>query len=320
MYEWGRLTRPWRFTKEKMEKLYKAGRIRLYPDGRAMINAFVRYLDENKGQPIQDWWDDIGVIAAPAKERLGYPTQKPEALLERVITASSDEGDLVLDPFCGCGTTIAVAQRLERKWIGIDITPLAITLIRQRLQDAFGNKIKYEVIGEPVSLKDAAALAAQDPFHFQTWALGLAGARPAETKRGADRGIDGWIYFHDSHKSGETRQIILSVKGGHVSVKDVRDLSAVVQREKAEIGVLLTLELPTRPMRSEAAGTGSYISPMGGKHPRLQILTIEQLLAGQRIDYPAASQRIDRTFKQAPAAVSRKVAERPLPFGRDEEE
>jgi hypothetical protein len=244
------------------------------------------------------------------------------ALLERIIAASSEEGDLVLDPFCGCGTTVSVAQRLKRKWTGIDVTPLAITLIRQRLQDAFGGRVKYEVVGEPVSVPDAKALAAQDPFHFQTWALGLVGARPAEEKRGADRGIDGQIYFHDSPKGGKTKQIILSVKGGHTSVKDVRDLSGVVQREKAEIGVLISLEEPTRPMRSEAGGAGDYTSPLGGKHPRLQILTIEQLLTGQRIDYPTASQRVDRTFKKAAAADDRlpMVAEPRLPLDGSEEE
>ncbi len=178
------------------------------------------------------------------------------------------------------------------------------------------------MIGEPVSVPDAKALATQDPFHFQTWALGLVGARPAEEKRGADRGIDGRIYFHDDPKGRETKQIILSVKGGNTSVKDVRDLSAVVQREKAAIGVLITLEEPTRPMRSEAGGAGNYTSPLGGKHPRLQILTIEQLLAGQRIDYPAASQRLDRTFKKAVADTDRlpMVAEPRLPLGGGEEE
>jgi DNA modification methylase len=319
-YEVMGVTRFWRYSKVKMEKLIREGRVVQTKPG--AVPAYKRYLDEMSGVSLQDMWTDLRPIGAQAAERLGYPTQKPESLLERIILSSSDEGDLVLDPFCGCGTTVAVAQRLKRKWIGIDITPLAITLIRQRLQDAFTGRVKYEVIGEPVSVSDAKALAAQDPFHFQTWALGLVGARPAEEKRGADRGIDGQIYFHDSPKGRETRQIILSVKGGHTSVKDVRDLSAVVQREKAEIGVLLTLEEPTRPMRSEAGGAGNYTSPLGGKHPRLQILTIEQLLDGQRIDYPAASQRVDRTFKKAAAADDRlpKVAEPQLPLGGDEEE
>jgi DNA modification methylase len=317
-YEVLGVTRYWRYSKERMARLIKEGRIVQPSPG--SVPRYKRYLDEMPGVPVQDLWTDISAINSQAQERLGYPTQKPEALLERIIAASSNEGDAVLDPFCGCGTTVAVAERLKRTWTGIDITPLAITLVRQRLRDAFGDTVKYEVIGEPVSVKDARALAEEDPFHFQTWALGLVGARPAQTKRGADRGIDGRIYFHDSRKTGTTKQVILSVKGGGTSVKDVRELDAVVKRENAEIGVLITMEDPTRPMRSEAAGAGSYASPMGGKYPRLQILTIEQLLDGRRIDYPAISQRADKTFKRAPVAVARKVAERGLPFGGGEEE
>jgi hypothetical protein len=167
-------------------------------------------------------WDDIFPINSQAQERLGYPTQKPEALLERIITASSNEMDTLLDPFCGCGTAIAVAEHLKRKWIGIDITHLAITLIKHRLFDAFGTATEYSVIGEPVSLTDAQALADQDPYRFQWWALGLADARPVEQKKGADRGIDGRLYFHDEPKT--TRQIIFSVKAGHTNVAHVRDL------------------------------------------------------------------------------------------------
>jgi hypothetical protein len=151
---------------------------------------------------------------------LGYPTQKPEALLERVIAASSNEGDVVLDPFCGCGTAIVVAEKLKRQWIGIDITHLAISLIRHRLRDAFGEASKYQVIGEPVSLPDAEDLAKNDPYQFQWWALGLVGARPVEQKKGADKGIDGRLYFHDEPKA--TKQIIFSVKAGHTSVARVR--------------------------------------------------------------------------------------------------
>jgi hypothetical protein len=265
-------------------------------------------------------WTDIDPINARAAERLGYPTQKPETLLERIILASSDEADLVLDPFCGCGTTIAVAQRLKRKWIGIDITRLAISLIKKRLEHAFGGRVKYQVIGEPVSLAEAKALGEQDPYQFQWWALDLVGARPDEQRKGADRGIDGRIYFHDDAKGNKTRLIVLSVKSGNTSVKDVRDLGGVLQREKAEIGVLITLEEPTKPMRAEAASGGFYTSPWGGKHPRLQILTIEQLLGGHRIDYPAAGQRVDKTFKRAPSAALPKVAEPRLPLVGGEEE
>lgn len=233
-----------------------------------------------------------------AKERLGYPTQKPEALLERIILASSDEGDLILDPFCGCGTTIAVSQRLNRNWIGIDITHLAITLIKHRLRDAFGDQAVYQVIGEPVSLPDAKVLAESDPYQFQWWALGLVGARPIEQKKGSDKGIDGRIYFHDEPKKGKTKQVVLSVKAGRTGVSHIRDLRGVIEREKSEIGVLITMQEPTNPMRTEAAGAGFYESPWG-KHPRLQILTIADLLNGKRIDMPPLRQ-VDATFKKAP--------------------
>ena len=226
--------------------------------------------------------------------------------MERIIKASSNEGDVVLDPFCGCGTAIAVAQRLNREWIGIDITHLAVALIKHRLHDMFGDKVQYKVVGEPVSLPDAKALAENDPYQFQWWALGLVGARPIEEKKGADRGIDGRIYFHDEadSKKGKTKQITLSVKSGNVGVRDVRDLRGVVEREEAQIGVLICMEKPTRNMRREAASAGVYKSPWGSSHPRLQILTIEELLAGQRIDYPPAGQ-VNITFRKAPKAKGR---------------
>ncbi len=260
------------------------------------------YLDESPGIKLQNLWDDIPAIGSRADERLGYPTQKPEMLLERIIKTSSNEGDTVLDPFCGCGTAIAVAQRLNRKWIGIDITHLAIGLIKSRLRDAFGDDISktYEVIGEPVSVPDALELAKEDPYQFQWWALGLVGARRSEQRKGSDQGIDGRLYFHDEGDSGRTKQIILSVKSGHVSVKDIRDLRGVIEREKAEIGVLLTLEEPTKPMNSEAASAGFYKSPWGS-HPRLQILTIAELLDGKGIGYPHPS---NVTFKRAPRAAA----------------
>jgi site-specific DNA-methyltransferase (adenine-specific) len=250
--------------------------------------------------PLRDVWTDIFPVNSQAQERLGYPTQKPEALLERIMTASSSEGDVVLDPFCGCGTTIAAAQKLHRRWIGIDITTLAISLIRHRLADAFGSRAKYEVIGEPVSLPDAMKLAHDDPYQFQWWALGLVGARPVEGKKGADKGIDGRIYFHEGDTT-KTKQIILSVKAGHVTVSQLRDLRGVLEREKAEIGVLLCMDEPTMPMRKECASAGFYASPWG-KHARLQILTIEGLMTGKGIDRPPAQTSV--TYKRAPKAES----------------
>jgi DNA modification methylase len=301
-YEVMGVTRYWRYSQTKMKELIEQGRVIQTSPG--TVPAYKRYLDEMPGVPLQDLWTDLRPIAAQAAERLGYPTQKPELLLERIIKTSSSEGDTVLDPFCGCGTTIAVAQRLNRRWIGTDITHLAIGLIKSRLRDHFGDEVSqtYKVIGEPTSLPDAAELAKEDPYQFQWWSLGLVGARRTEQKKGSDQGIDGRLFFHDE-ENGRTKQIILSVKSGHVSVRDVRDLRGVVDREKAEIGVLITLEDATKPMLTESVSAEFYKSPWGN-HPRLQILTIAELLGGKRIDYPPT---INVTHRKAPKA------ETPLP-------
>jgi hypothetical protein len=285
-----------------MEQWDKEGRLH-FPaskDGRIRRK---RYADELKGMPIQNLWTDIDVLSSHDAERLGYPTQKPKELIGRIIAASSSESDLVLDPFCGCGTTIDAAQHLGRRWIGIDITHLAIGLIKKRLSDTYGEAIKdtYDVIGEPVSVEDARALAASDPYQFQWWALSLVQARPAEQKKGKDRGIDGRIYFHDD-TSGETKSIILSVKAGHLAPNFVRDLRGTVDREKAAIGVLITMDEPTREMRKEAATGEFYVSGWGNtKHPKIQILTVGDLLSGKQINRPP-EQWTGATFKKAPKA------------------
>jgi DNA modification methylase len=302
--------RHWAYPPSELDKMDAEGRI-YWPAKKTGWPREKIFLDEAEGISLQDVWTDVFPINSQAQERLGYPTQKPEALLERIIRASSNEGDTILDPFCGCGTTIAAAQKLNRGWIGIDITNLAITLIRSRLTDTFAGTVEYEVIGEPVSLPDAAKLAADDPYQFQWWALGLVGARPVEEKKGADKGIDGRIYFHVGDNN--TRQIILSVKAGHVTVSQVRDLRGVIEREKADVGVLISLEEPTGPMRKEAASAGFYASPWG-KHARLQLVTVEDLLTGKTIDRPPI--QTSTTFKRAPKAVP-KVRERPpLDFGQ----
>ena len=286
------------YDQEGIDRLMAEGRIIFSQKGMPRLKNFLAALP---GVAVHDVWSDIEPINAAAMERLGYPTQKPEALLDRIIKASSNEGDVILDPFCGCGTAVAVAERLKRRGIGIDITHLAITLIRHRLKSTFPKKVQYQVIGEPVSWPDAQALAQQNAYQFQWWALGLVGARPAEQRKGADRGIDGRLYFHDE-PGGKTKQIILSVKSGNVTVKDVRDLRGVLDREQAEIGVLITLEEPTKPMQGEAASAGFYKTPYGN-HPRLQILTIKELLEERRqIDYPPELARADLTFKKAPKA------------------
>lgn len=301
-YEFLGITRVWRWTRDRMQKAYEDGIVVQPSPG--SVPRLKRYLDEQRGKPLGDVWTDIPPINARAQERLGYPTQKPVALLERIIAASSNESDVVLDPFCGCGTTIEAAQKLGRSWIGIDITHLATTLIKVRLRDAFGDMARYEVIGEPTTAEDAAALAESDKYQFQWWALGLVGARPVDQKRGADKGIDGRLYFHDGGQ--QTRQIIISVKGGKLKATDLQGLRGVVDREEADIGVLLSFETFTKPMKVEAASAGFYTSPWG-KHARLQLLTVAELLGGKGIDYPRTA-GINRTYKQAPRAL-RKVAE-----------
>ena len=298
----------WTCNIERMRQLDSEGRLH-FPskrDGRLRSKLFA---DENLGTKLQNLWDDISPIGAQAAERLGYPTQKPEALLERIILTSSDEGDLVLDPFCGCGTTIAAAQKLNRRWIGIDITCLATALIKNRLRDAFGEQASYQIVGEPTSLPDAATLATEDPYQFQWWALGLVGARPVEGKKGADKGIDGRIYFHDEAAGGKTKQVIFSVKAGHTGPDHVRVLRAVMLRENADIGALITMQTPTKDMRAEAAGAGFYEGWGGKKYPKLQILTVEELLAGKGVDMPPLDQ-VSATFKKAPKA-EREVPEHP---------
>jgi site-specific DNA-methyltransferase (adenine-specific) len=303
-YEFLGITRVWRWTKERMQSAYEAGLVVQTKPG--TVPQLKRYLNQQRGRPIGDVWIDIPPLNSQASERLGYPTQKPEALLSRIIQASSNDGDVVLDPFCGCGTTIAAAQRLNRRWVGIDITHLAITLIRHRLQDAFGAAIgkTYKIIGEPTSLPDAQQLAQQDRYQFQWWALGLVGARPIpkDQKKGADKGIDGRIYFHDEAGSGKTKQVLLSVKSGGPKLSEVRDLRGVLDREKAEIGVYISLEDPTSPMKQEAASASFYESPgWNTRHPRLQILTVKELMDGKRIDMPPIVQT-STTFKKAPKA------------------
>lgn len=284
-YEFLGVKRYWRFSEERMKELYAAGRIVQSKPG--AVPRQKRYLDEMPGMPLGTWWDDIRPIQAHAAERLGYPTQKPMALLERIVSASSRPGDVVLDPFCGCGTTIDVAHLLGRAWIGIDITHLAIGLIKHRLADRYGPEIArtYRVVGEPTTGEDAAVLAREDPFQFQAWALGLVGARPiGEVRKGGDKGIDGRLYFHDS-TVGPTRQIVLSVKAGKLVPDYLRALRGVIGREEADIGVLISFEEPSQGIKSEAAGAGFYDSPWG-RHPRLQLRTVRELLAGKGIDYP----------------------------------
>jgi len=274
----------WIWSQERIDKGMKEGLIVFTSKGTPRLK---RYLDESEGEHVQDIWIDIFDINAVAHERLGYPTQKPLALLERIIKASSNEGDVVLDPFCGCGTTIVAAQALNRKWIGIDITHIAINLMKNRLMTEFGADTRYKVVGEPQALPDAEELAATNPYQFQWWALGLVKARPADQKKGSDKGIDGRLFFHDEADTSKTKQVIFSVKAGHTNVAHVRDLRGVVERENAQIGVLISLQEPTSHMRREAASSGFYESKaLSKRYPRIQILTIAELLDGRVVDMP----------------------------------
>lgn len=269
-----------------------------WPQKKGGLPQLKYYLDDNPGVPLSDFWDDIDLIHASSSESLGYPTQKPLALLERIIQASSNEGDVVLDPFCGCGTAIHAAQALKRQWVGIDITHLAITLVEVRLRHAFPG-VKYEVHGTPKDLDSARDLATRDKYQFQWWACSLVAAQPYQgKKKGADSGIDGLIFFQDDN--GPPKKIVVSVKGGEsVSVAMVRDLAHVAKREKAEIGLFITLAEPTEPMKKEATKEGFYDSPAGASFPRLQVLTIRDLLESKdQARYPDIA-RGGHTFKQA---------------------
>ncbi len=297
--------RHWMTTVERLDELHSEGRIYLPDDG--SWPRLIRYEDEGKGRAIGDNWTDISPINMQAKERLGFPTQKPVALLERIISASSKVGDVVLDPFCGCGTTIHAAQKLGRQWIGIDVTYLAINLIKRRLQDAFGEEIEFEEKGQPTDFESAKRLAELDKFQFQHWALSLIGARPLKEGegKGADRGVDGLLYYYETERKDipgrvkeeplprsepvHRKKIIVQVKGGGVNRGDVATLLGDVNNQTAAGGVLITLEKPSKQMRTEAADAGRFTSKLWHEkdYPRIQILTVEGLLNGtERIDAP----------------------------------
>ena len=299
-YEWKGKYPPqgrfWAFSKENMRKMDEEGRIYYSRTG---TPRYKLYLDESKGVPAQSIWSDITPVHNKPVERLGYPTQKPVALLERILNASSNPGDVVLDPFCGCGTTVHAAEKLGRQWIGIDVTHLAIGLIEKRLRDAFP-KVQFTTHGVPQDIAGARDLASRGRtdknyyFEFEKWALSLINAQPGNLgKKGADRGIDGNIYF------GKTHRAIISVKAGdNIGVAMIRDLRGVIEREKAEIGIFLTLTEPKKTMIAEAAAAGQFEMEDFTPVPRIQIVTVEEALAlrDRAVRLPA---RRDDTFKRA---------------------
>lgn len=285
---------------EKLEALYQAGLVEIVED--VAWPTPVRFLGANSGQSVQDIWAyqpytegtvygtddgidaDVAWLGTTDPERTGYQTQKPLGLLERIIRSSSRENDVVLDPFCGCGTALITAQQTKRKWIGIDITHLAIGVMKYRLRRYFPG-IEFNVVGEPKDLAGAEELAGQNKYQFQWWAVSFIGGQPyGDKKKGADTGIDGYLYFMD--EKNKVKKAIISVKGGGTGVKDVRDLGHVIDREKAEMGVFITLDKSTTPMNNEAITKGLYHSPLGKSYPRIQILTIEALFNGKKPDIP----------------------------------
>ncbi len=310
MYDWLGFPYPdkgWRYQTDTMQQLHDEGRI-YYPklsDGTFDTTKrprLKRYLNEQEGSIVTNVWDDIQQIGTHAKERLGYPTQKPLALLERILQASSNEDDIVLDPFCGCGTALHAAQKLNRNWIGIDITHLAISLIEIRLISAFP-KIEFEVFGTPKDFASAQDLAKRDKYQFQWWACSLVKVPPYQgKKKGADGGIDGLRYISDldENKRDIKRKIIVSVKGGdNVNVAMVRDLIGTMSTNKADLGFFVTLAEPTKAMITEATKAGFYRAANGKDYPRVQIFTIEDLLSGAKKPQYLDLSLGDITFKRA---------------------
>jgi site-specific DNA-methyltransferase (adenine-specific) len=292
--------RHWAFVPSELDRLDATGRIH-WPQKSDGMPRLKQYLEDMPGVPLQDVWINIPPMHNLSTERLGYPTQKPLALLERIILPSSNIGDVILDPFCGCGTAIAAAQRLGRKWIGIDITHLSIALQKYRLQEMFPDS-KFKVVGEPQDIGAARQLAQDDRYQFQWWALSLVRAKPLGSqegskigKKGSDKGVDGVITFIDDAYD-KSKRVLIQVKSGHVKSGDIRDLVGTVQRENAAIGVFITLEPPSKDMIIEAVSAGYYHSPGWNiDYPRIQILTIADLLKGTKIQMPMQH----GTFKQA---------------------
>jgi site-specific DNA-methyltransferase (adenine-specific) len=301
---------------KQLEKIYQAGHI-VIKSNAYWPHPKVYPEDVEDGTQIPDIWAyqpgtegvlygtdegidaDVSWIAPTDTERLGYPTQKPVGLLDRIIKAACPEDGIVLDPFCGCGTTVVSAEKQDRKWIGIDVTHIAVSLVRRRLNDSFDDP-DFETIGEPESVQGAKELAEEDRMEFERWAVDFIGAESRKGEGGGDQGIDGLIYFFDD-ATGQAKQIIVSVKSGeNIGPRDVRDLNGVVDREDAEIGVLITLEEPTAGMKTEAASQGAYHSPYTQKdYPKIQIMTVEDMMNGKEVEMPPREQ-VDHTFKEAP--------------------
>ena len=301
--------RHWAYPPSHLDKLDADGRVH-WPKKQGGMPRLKQYPEDLPGVPLQDVWTDIRPMHNMSAERLGYPTQKPVALLERIIAASSHQDAVILDPFCGCGTSVEAAERLGRQWIGIDVTHYAITLIEKRLKRYA--EATYDVGGRPTDLAGAQDLARRDKYQFQWWAAWMLGAQTYESKKGADRGIDGNIYFANGPYG--FGRIIISVKGGeNTSPVWVRELAGVVEREKAEMGVLITLVEPTRAMKSDAAGLGFVERSAHGRLPRIQIATVGDMLDQRFPKLPPLPQPL-ATSPRRKAAKERDQLEMLLPF------
>jgi len=289
-YEFGGHRKVWRWTRERMAEADSKGLIYHPPNGG--VPREKRFLDEQEGVPLGDVWTDIPPINSQAQERLGYPTQKPRALLERIIAASSNPGDMVLDPFCGCGTAVDAAQKFGRQWIGIDVTHLAIGMIEDRMRSGYPG-IEFETIGVPRDLASAERLAADDKHQFQQWACWHVGGYPRD-KKGGDKGVDGWFnYLTDD---GKIAQGVISVKGGeHLNPGMVRDLGRVMERDHHKFGLFITAALPTKGVRDEIE-SHPLIETQWGRFPAMQVVTIAQFFHGPK---PALPPLISPTKKAA---------------------
>lgn len=276
--------RHWAWPPDELERMDKTGRLH-WPAKANGMPMLKRYLDEQPGVPAQDVISDIPPMHNLSDERLGYPTQKPRALLERIVAASSNPGDVVLDPFCGCGTAVDAAQKLGRRWVGIDITHLAIGLIEKRLREGYGDAARFETIGSPRDLASAQRLAQDDPHQFQHWiTLRLGGWPWMGGKKGGDRGVDGYFYYVGA--GGQTETGVISVKAGHhVNPAMVRDLGRVMQRDGHKLGLFVCAAMPTRGMEQEADSHG-LVQTEFGRFPALQIFTLAELFGDRHPRLP----------------------------------
>ncbi len=295
-YEVMGVVRYWRYSRTRMEQMIQDGLV-IHAQAGWCATRRSGTCSDSSGVAVGDTWFDIAPINSQAEERLGYPTQKPLALLERIIAASSNEGDVVLDPFCGCGTAVHAAQKLNRRWIGIDITHLAVSLIERRLKEAFPG-IAFDVHGTPTDIAAARDLAERDKHQFQLWACGLVNAQPYQGgRKGADRGIDGLLYIEVG--KNKTEKVIVQVKGGaNLTRANIATLKGDVEREKAAVGLFITLAEPTREMLRESTAAGHFETSHFGAVPKIQIFTVEDLLAGKKPQLPDLS-RGEQTFKKA---------------------